>query len=146
MLLGGVGKLRGQGLAFRGERHADHAPFADGSGYGQVFTGARLLGDVATNATRMQLGVPVGFELLRGMRFSMPDGRLHEIDDILGNDGTGAWTIGFAPWLRADYPAGAAVEFDRPVCRMRLAADDGATLSLRLNRFATPTIAFVEAF
>ena len=61
------------------------------------------------------------------------------------SDGAGLWTVAIVPWLRADYPAGTAVEFDSPVCRMRLAADEAA-LSLRFNRFATPTVEFVEAF
>ena len=48
--------------------------------------------------------------------------------------------------LRADYVAGTLLEFDRPICRMRPATDDTGALSLRMNRFATPSIEFVEAF
>lgn len=124
--------------------HSDGATFSDGSGYGQSFTGASLAEDVAMNATQIRIGLPAGLELLPGMRFSMPGGRLHEITDFVDRAGT-VWTVKIGPWTVAAWPAGTQLEFDQPVCRMRLASDETGALSLSLNRFATPTIEFVEA-
>lgn len=129
-----------------GVPHSDGATFSDGAGYGQSFSGATLAAAAALNATEIQISLPAGLSLLPGMRFSMPDGRLHEIGDVLAWDGGTLWTIRIGPWLRAAYGAGTPLEFDRPVCRMRLASDEAGALSLSLNRFGTPTIEFVEAF
>lgn len=126
--------------------HSDEAGFSDGVGYGQSFTNAILPTGAALNATEIQIAVPAGLSLLPGMRFSTPDGRLHEISDIAAFDGNGVWSVTVAPWLRAAYPAGTAIDFDRPVCRMRLASDETGALSLSLNRFGTSTVDFVEAF
>lgn len=126
--------------------HADEALFSGGAGYGQSFSGATLSSDAAVNATQLGIALGAGLELIPGMRFSMPDGRLHEIDDVLYVDGAGVWVVRVAPWLRAEYQAGTELNFDSPVCRMRLASDDAGALTLNLNKFGTPTIDLVEAF
>lgn len=125
--------------------HSDGSTFSDGSGYGQSYSGAYLLAPVVMNATQMRINLGLGLQLLPGMRFSMPGGRLHEIVDIVAWDGGTIWTVIVGPWTAADWPAGTPLEFERPVCRMRLASDEAGALSLSLNRFATPTIEFVEA-
>lgn len=129
----------------RGVPHSDGSYFSDGSGYGQSYTGATLAEPAAMNATQIRINLPAGLEFLPGMRFSMLGGRLHEISDIVAWDGGTLWTVRIGPWTTAAWPAGTDLEFDRPVCRMRLASDDTGALSLSLNRFATPTIEFVEA-
>ncbi|KMO34705.1 hypothetical protein [Methylobacterium aquaticum] len=125
--------------------HSDGATFSDGSGYAQSFTGATLAAPAALNATQISLNVPAGLAPLPGMRFSTPDNRLHQIDDLLGFDGGSTWTVRIGPWLRAVYPVGTVMDFDNPRCRMRLASDDTGQLSLSLNKFGTPSIEFNEA-
>lgn len=124
--------------------HDDGAMFSDGSGFGQTFTGATLAEAASMNATQIRINLPAGLELLPGMRFSMPGGRLHEIVDLIDQAGT-IWTVQAGPWTWAAWPAGTPLEFDQPLCRMRLASDEAGSLSLSLNRFSTPTIEFVEA-
>lgn len=141
----GPAQYAGLVIPDRGVRHADGASFSDGSGYAQSFTGAKLAGNAALNATQILIGLGVGFVLLPGMRFSTPDYRMHEIDEILGVDGT-TWTVRIAPWLRASYPADTPLNFDRPTCRMRLASDDTGALTITNRALSTPSIAFVEAF
>lgn len=126
-------------------RYGDGATFSDGSGFAQVYSSAVLAADATLNATQVAVTLGAGLQLLPGMRFSLPDGRLHEVGDITAFDGT-VWAVTLAPWLRAAYPAGTALEFERAVCRMRPATDETGALSLRLNRLAAPTIEFVEAF
>lgn len=143
----------GRGPAHRGRAvpcsytvpHSDKSTFSDGSGYSQSFTAGVLAAPAAMNATELLITIGNNLRLLPGMRFSMPGGRLHEISDIIAWDGGVTWAIRISPWTTAAWPAGTALDFDRPVCRMRLASDDTGSLSLSLNRFATPTIEFVEA-
>lgn len=52
--------------------------------------------------------------------------------------------ITFRPPLREAVPAGTNLEFDDPVCRMRLATDSEMDLPLDLGRFSFPTVNFVE--
>ncbi|MBD8902790.1 hypothetical protein [Methylobacterium bullatum] len=126
--------------------HSDGTPHSDDTEYAQEFTGAVLNAVAAMNATQITVTLATGLRMLPGMRFSLPDGRMHEIADIVGFNGANLWTVIIGPWLRADYPAGTPLNFDRAVCRMRLATDEGAALSLSLNRFGTPSLEFVEAF
>jgi hypothetical protein len=129
-----------------GVPHSDEGPFSDEALYGQGYSGASLAEPAAMNATQVRISLGLGLKILPGMRFSMSGGRLHEITDLIDWDGGNLWTVQIGPWTVADWPSGAALEFDRPVCRMRLAADDTGSLNLSLNRFATPTVEFVEAF
>ncbi|KQT08533.1 hypothetical protein ASG40_11685 [Methylobacterium sp. Leaf399] len=126
--------------------HSDGTLHSDGTGYAQSYSGATLTDAVPMNATQIRISLAVGLRLLPGMRFSMSGGRLHEIADLVAWDGAGIWTVRIGPWTAAAWPAGTALEFEKPVCRMRLASDESGALSLSLNRFATPTIEFVEAF
>ena len=129
-----------------GAPFSDDATFSDDSRFAQTFTGAALAEAAVLNAVRIAITLPAGLSPLPGMRFSTPDHRLHEVDDILSFDGATRWVVTVAPWLRAAYPAGTALDFDAPRCRMRLASDETGQLSLSLNRFARPSIEFVEAF
>lgn len=143
----GRGPAHRAGIVYRGARgvpHSDGATFSDGAGYGQNYSGATLAEAVAMNATQIRINLPASLKLLPGMRFSLPGGRLHEIADLVDRVGT-IWTVKIGPWTVAAWPAGTALEFERPVCRMRMASDETGALSLSLNRFATPTIEFVEA-
>ena len=128
----------------RGVRHSDGATFSDGSGYGQDYTGATLAAAATMNATQIQIRLGGGLILIPGMRFSTPDDRLHEIDEVVAQDGE-IWTVRILPWLRADYAAGTVLNFDAPRCRMRLASDDTGGISISQRSLSTPTIEFVEA-
>ncbi len=124
--------------------HSDGSRFSDGSGYGQSLTGAVFSAGVLLNATQVQIRIGAGLILIEGMRFSTPDNRMHEIDEVLAFDGGTIWTVRIAPWTRAAYPSGTALNFDRPVCRMRLATDDTGGLSVSSRALSNPTIEFVE--
>lgn len=128
----------------RGVLHSDGSSFSDGAGYGQNYTGATLAAAATMNATLIQIRLGGGLILIPGMRFSTPDDRMHEIDDVVAQDGD-IWTVRVLPWLRADYDAGTALNFDAPRCRMRLASDDTGGISISQRSLSTPTIDFSEA-
>jgi hypothetical protein len=129
-----------------GVPHSDGAPFSDGTGHHQAYTGAVLAADAPLNATQIALTIPAGLTPLPGMRFSPPDNRLHQIDDVLGLESGATWIVRIGPWLRAAYPAGTIMDFDFPRCRMRMASDDTGQLNLSMNKFGSPSIEFDEAF
>jgi hypothetical protein len=113
-----------------------------------VLASAALLNTTTITVTRR-----AGGHVLPGQFLSIGN-RLHTIVDLLSGDPTeagsglaipGNITLSIRPWTRADYAAGAAVEFGRPVCRMRLASDDTGDLALQLSRMGSATFDFVEA-
>ncbi|WP_342163084.1 hypothetical protein [Methylobacterium sp. SD21] len=112
----------------------------------------RAAGPVAMNATAMTIQRNRGGLLQPGMMFSIGN-RLHLLTDLLTPDPgadagyaqAGQIGVGIRPWTRADYAAGAPVEFGRPVCRMRLASDDTGALQLQLSRTGSVSLDLIEA-
>lgn len=125
--------------------HSDGSGISDGSAYSQASVPVTLAASVAMNATLVTLLFPAGIQPLPGQCFTLPDGRMHQVADLIAFDGA-AWMVEISPWLRADYAAGAAADFDKPNCPMRLAKDDSGALTITRDIFATPSIEFVEAF
>lgn len=123
--------------------HSDGSLFSDRSGYRQPVIVAYLAAEAALRATTLTVGISYGAALQGGEHFSIGE-RLYRIASVQPGMG-GLVTVQVWPPLREAAPAGAALEFDRPVCRMRLASDDAMPLDLDLGRFAGPTVSFVEA-
>ena len=63
----------------------------------------------------------------------------------LASTGANAATLTVRPWLRGPVGAGVALNFDDPVCLVRLAKDDGLALDLEKWRFASPSVEFLES-
>lgn len=129
--------------------HSDDALFSDGTGYWQGVIASAVTVDAKRGATTLFLRIDAGNALQGAEHFSIDD-RLYRIKaiDSEGTIGLGAlsYTVRIWPPLRAAAPAGTALNFDQPVCRMRLASDDAMDLALDLNRFSNPTVSFVEDF
>lgn len=142
----GPAAYAGLGLPAAGVSHSDESLFADGVGYAQGLASAALVDGVALNATEMRISLATGLLLVDGMRLGFPDNRLHEIDEVLAWDGGNVWTVRVAPWTRAAYSSGTEINFDNPLCRMRLATDDTGMLNVSSRSLSNPTIEFVEAF
>ena len=107
----------------------------------------RLAADAALNATALTIQRHVGGSIASGMILSFGDGVMHLIVPPFAGD-TGAAdpiAVSVRPWLRAAYPAGTAVEFGTPTCRMKLATDDTAAMELQLSQFATVQVDLVQA-
>lgn len=107
----------------------------------------RLATPATLNATTITVQRYHGGPILVGQFLSIGN-RLHVVADLPSGDGgiPGPVRVSVRPWLRADYSAGTAVEFGRPVCPMRLASDDTGAMQLDLSRFGTVTLDLVEAF
>ncbi len=67
--------------------------------------------------------------------------RLKTVTDM----GGGVFACTIWPKLRADIAAAEALNFSRPLLRVRLETDDAMALDLRLLKFGDPDVTFVEA-
>lgn len=85
----------------------------------------------------------VGAAITGGYHFAVGDGRLHLVVSVSGVS-TDDYTCVIRPPLRAAYPDTTAVEFERPVCKCRLASDDAMQLTVTPGGMAIGRVRFVE--
>ncbi|MDH6229606.1 hypothetical protein M2281_000178 [Mesorhizobium soli] len=122
--------------------HSDGGLFDDGRGYiGQV-TNVHLAGSVAPRAVSASIIIKSGGRIEPGQDFSIGE-RLYRLRSVNYTSPTAA-AITFRPPLREAAALGDRLEFDDPVCRMKLATDDAMDLELALRRFGNPTVNFIE--
>lgn len=96
----------------------------------------------AERATQIVVQVVTGVPPAAGQYFSLGN-HLHGIVSIAVTSGANV-TLNIRPPLRASIAVNDGVEFDYPVCECRLTADD-QSLALSLNKFAGPSLEFMEA-
>jgi hypothetical protein len=119
--------------------HSDDALFDDDTGYIGRVIDVKTVGSMAVRAVSGTVSVGYAGSIEPGQHFSAGE-RLYRVRSF--NPETGAIT--FRPPLRESVPSGTNLEFDDPVCRMRLATDDAMNLDLALRRFGNPTVNFIE--
>lgn len=123
--------------------HSDDAFFADGSGYVLApVIDVIAAGGAALRATSIAVTINYAAVIEPGQHFSIGE-RMYRVRTVTYTDATHA-TITFRPPLREAVTAGARLEFDNPVCRMRLASDDSMRLSLDYNLWSFPSVSFIE--
>lgn len=134
--------LRGWQSLYDPVAHSDGALFSDGSGYAGSVIDVRLAGSVAVRAVSANVDIAVADYLQPGQNFSIGE-RLYRLRTVNYTSTTRA-AITFRPPMREAAGLGDRLEFDDPVCRMRLASDTEMDLELALRRFGAPTVNFVE--
>lgn len=122
--------------------HSDEAFFSDRSGYVGGINSVWLSAALPARGISADIVINYGGLIEAGQHFSIGE-RLYRIRTINYTDATHA-TITFRPPLREAVPAFTFLDFDDPVCRMRLATDNAMDLELALHRFAQPTVLFME--
>lgn len=122
--------------------HGDNAFFRDETGYRNGIISVRLSHGAALRATVLMLSKIACGSLEPGQRFSLGE-RLYEIRKVFSQNANQA-EVAVWPPLREAVGAGTDANFDRPVLRVRLATDEEMDLMLDLNRFALPTVNFLE--
>lgn len=122
--------------------HSDDAPFDDETEYDGSVISVLLAADMAVRAVSGSVNIEYAGTLQPGQHFSLGE-RLYRLRSVTY---TGADTadITFRPPLREAATAGSILEFDNPVCRMRLASDQEMNLELAGRRRAAPTVNFIE--
>jgi len=97
--------------------------------------------DAPLRSTDLDLTLADSLGLRPGHGLSIGD-RFHRVQRSW-EDGT---KIRIQPPLRAAAPAGAIVETDNPVCKMRFASEDEGEVDFSLSEIDRPTVIFREAF
>jgi len=122
--------------------HSDGAYFSDGTGYLSGSINVYLNDDRPQRAVSGTITVDVSDVIQPGHVFSFGE-RLYEVGDVEYLSETVA-EITWKPPLRDAVSAGTELNFDAPVCRMRLVSDGEMQLQLDMNRRGFPTVNFVE--
>lgn len=129
--------------------HSDDASFDDDTDYASDVVEASLAVAAALRDTAITIDITAGGDLMGGEYFSIDHEdlrwRLYRLRTAVDN-GDGTWDCTIRPPLRAAVAIGAALQFDRPKCVMRLATPEAMDLTLSLRKFGKPTVSFIEAF
>ena len=103
---------------------------------------AESFGDVEAGDTEIQI-IPTNMaDPEPGMGFSVAD-RYYRIIEVEGE--SAVFGVRIFPPVRDAWPAGQALEFRRPICRVRLADHLGMSLDLDGHKRSFPSVEFVEA-
>lgn len=123
--------------------HSDLSPFADGGLYQSRLIDIRLTSNIPLRGTAANIALVVAGQLQPGMDFSIGE-RMYRIRTVQMT-GSNTAAITFRPPAREAVASGAEMEFDYPVCRMRLATDSEMDLDLdRVSPWSYPTVNFIE--
>lgn len=122
--------------------HSDGTFFSDGSGYVTNLSSVTLAANAPLRATTLSISIALSGPIEPGQHFSIGE-RLYRVKAASYISPTTA-TLTIRPPLREPALAGSDLNFDDPVCRMRLATDTEMDLSLEMRRFGNPTVNFVE--
>lgn len=114
--------------------------FDDGFGWAEPAIEVTLSAAASARATNISVTKTTIGTVRGGEYFSIAD-HLHI---LLNEEDDGTWHIW--PPLREDVALGVALNFDRPVCRMRLAEESSGDLALERGIFGFPDLEFVEVF
>lgn len=120
--------------------HSDDSLFEDDTGYVGTVIDVVAAAPAAVRAVSMTVTVNYAGDIEPGQHFSLGE-RLYRVRSFDADTGA----MAFRPPLREAVAAGDALNFDDPVCLMRLASDDAMNLELALRRFGSPTVNFIEA-
>lgn len=118
----------------------DGTLFDDGTGFFEYAIEVEMAAPAEAGASQIHVTVTTAGTISEGMFFSIDD-RLHRIREKLSDT---SWLI--VPKLREDVAQGTLLNFDRPVCRMRLANENSADLTLDFGRNGFPDMHFIEQF
>lgn len=123
--------------------HSDTSPFSDGGLYRSRAIDIRLSSNIPLRGTTANIAIVAAGQLQPGQDFSVGE-RMYRIRTVQMT-GVNTATITFRPPAREAVAAGTEMEFDRPVCRMRLATDAEMDLDLDLVApWSYPTVNFIE--
>lgn len=123
--------------------HSDTSPFSDGGLYRSRAIDIRLTSNIPLRGTTANIAIVAAGQLQPGQDFSVGE-RMYRIRTVQVT-GANTATITFRPPAREAVSAGTEMEFDRPVCRMRLATDAEMDLDLDLVApWSYPTVNFIE--
>lgn len=124
--------------------YTDGTHFSDGTGFSELAIKVRLLSDASVRATAINVTIEASGDIEGGEYFSHKD-HLYLITRVLASIGTDqTWAIW--PPLREEIRAGRRLNFDKPVCRMKLVNEGADDLNLEWLKYGFPNLSFMEVF
>lgn len=127
---------------YDGVPHSDDAYFDDDTGYVGTVIDVSFASNYGVRSTAAAVYVNYADTLMPGQHFSVKE-RLYRLRSVEYTSATTA-DITFRPPLRESVVAFDVLNFDDPVCRMRLVDDAQMDLDLQGRRFSSPSVSFVE--
>lgn len=122
--------------------HSDGTYFSDDAGYIGSGSSVTASAGAAVGATSMSFAIAYAGTIQPGQDFSIGE-RMYRLKTVTYTSASAA-SVTFSPPLRDAVVSGDIVEFDDPVCRMRLASDNEMDLILDGRKFSAPSVRFVE--
>lgn len=122
--------------------HSDDTYFDDETGYENRVIDVQLSAAIVAGATSAAISITYAGTLEAGQDFSLGE-RMYRLKSVVFA-GSAAAAITFSPPSREAVAIGTHLNFDSPVCRMRLATDGEMDLLLDGHRWADPTVNFIE--
>lgn len=128
--------------AFAEQAYSDGTLHTDGHGFYKPAIVVATNADAALRATSISFTITTAGTTAEGMFFSIGD-RLHLLKELLSQSGSSR-TYAIAPPLREAVPSGSRMNFENPVCRMRLLSEAEADLVLERGLYGFTDIGFIE--
>ena len=122
----------------------DGMSFDDESFYENGFIKVQVISGATVGQTQLSVYQTEGRGLEPGQRFSIGT-KLYEIKAISSQDGPN-YMLKIMPPLREAVNSDVELNFDYPVCEVRLASDNEMWLPLNFNQHSFPTVNFIENF
>lgn len=123
--------------------YSDGTLHTDGHGFYLPAIIVSTSADAALRATSISATVTTAGTISAGTYFSIGD-RLYLIKEVLSSSG-GARTWSISPPLREAVPSGTPINFEAPICRMRLLSESEMDLVLERGLYGFSDINFIEA-
>lgn len=120
----------------------DGSTFGDGSTWGDLPAGT-VSAAAARGASALSVSYIGAGEVRAGMYFGLCGERMYRIYSCVAND-AGGYDLTFRPPLRAAAGAGDLVDFEAPICRMKLATDTAASLPVKAPWVGDASVELVE--
>ncbi len=124
--------------------YTDGARFTDGTGFLESSIDITMAADAPRGSTKIDVTVTNAGAIGGGEYFSIRD-RLYIIRQVISSNG-GAQSWWIWPRLRDNILDGETLNFDRPICLMRLTSQEADDLVVDWGAWAFPDMSFVEAF
>lgn len=129
--------------AYAEQRYSDGTYHTDGHGFFRPCILVALNADAAQRATEISFTITTAGTIAEGMYFSIVD-RLYLLKQLISSSGSSR-TYSISPPLREAALSGTRMNFESPVCRMRLLSEAEMDLALERGIYGFADAGFVEA-
>lgn len=128
--------------AYAEQPYSDGTYHTDGHGFYRPSIIVLSSSDAALRATSISFTITTAGTIRAGNKFSIFD-RLYVLKELLSSSGSNR-TYSISPPLREAVPSGTRLNFENPICRMRLVSEAEMDLTLERGIYGFSDITFIE--